>query len=535
MKTILIHSAYGRWPMLEYELDIAQREIDAGNRVVFTYCNGGQVVCEANNPLPGQDFKKRICLECKSRVKRGLKWLSEGKENFISVPYEKVNFSEREILNHIILKTDKTDKSKKKLKSLVDIDGTEIYDAAFSTLMTELRESNPDIELYWERFKELLALGISSYFSCKNHITNYAPDKIYLFNGRMSRYRPMVQESKRKRIQFFVYEYPEYNFENYVMSEGDYPQKIKVYASLLNSIYLNKKPKKRDVETAAYEWFNNRSAKIFKGIQKLILTNKLQFMANKTMPANWNSSKFNLVFFISSQDEISAINENISNLPYNQVEAVRAIKLEFPDIHFTVRIHPNLAGVDDKFVNDLSELSKIKDVRVIAPDSSIDSYSLIEAADLILCYGSTIGAEAAFRGKSVIVVGVSYYSEFNCCLHVQSHEKLIKVIGEVINGNFSSLPSKEERYNGACNFAWSFINNGVKPKYLVRNSYYGGHMIRNDVKSEINANICIVLINRIIEIIIKLLRGVSLFVSNAHKRDSFLKTPLKTLKNRFFV
>ena len=32
MKTVLMHTSFGLWPMLEYELDIAQKEMDAGNR-----------------------------------------------------------------------------------------------------------------------------------------------------------------------------------------------------------------------------------------------------------------------------------------------------------------------------------------------------------------------------------------------------------------------------------------------------------------------------------------------------------------------
>ena len=54
--------------MLEYELDIVQRELDEGNRVILLYCLGNQIQCDANNPKPGQPFRRRYCSECRGRV-----------------------------------------------------------------------------------------------------------------------------------------------------------------------------------------------------------------------------------------------------------------------------------------------------------------------------------------------------------------------------------------------------------------------------------------------------------------------------------
>ena len=46
-KTIVIHSAFGLWTMFEDELDIAPRELDARNKVVFLFCKGNQNIVMA--------------------------------------------------------------------------------------------------------------------------------------------------------------------------------------------------------------------------------------------------------------------------------------------------------------------------------------------------------------------------------------------------------------------------------------------------------------------------------------------------------
>jgi capsule polysaccharide export protein KpsC/LpsZ len=48
-------------------------------------------------------------------------------------------------------------------------------------------------------------------------------------------------------------------------------------------------------------------------------------------------------------------------------------------------------------------------IRVVPPDSDLSSYGLIELADLVLTYTSTIGLEAAICSKPVLVGGMTHY------------------------------------------------------------------------------------------------------------------------------
>ena len=93
MSNIMIHSAYGLWPMLEYELDIMQRELDAGNNVIFLYCRGDQKSCPANKEWANSTPKKRYCIECKSRVEKGIDWLTNT-DLLEVVEYDNINIEE---------------------------------------------------------------------------------------------------------------------------------------------------------------------------------------------------------------------------------------------------------------------------------------------------------------------------------------------------------------------------------------------------------------------------------------------------------
>jgi hypothetical protein len=58
------------------------------------------------------------------------------------------------------------------------------------------------------------------------------------------------------------------------------------------------------------------------------------------------------------------------------------------------------------------------------PHSTVDSYALMRAADVVFTYGSTSGVEAAFLDRPVIVMGPSAYDRLGCARRITSAEQL---------------------------------------------------------------------------------------------------------------
>ena len=197
MRNIFVHTSPALWPMIEYELDIAQRELDDSNRVIFLYCSGDQVACDANNPQVDQKISKTLCRECISRRLNSIKWLNSAEGELVSLPYLNLNPINISNVSKVFDAIEIARGSAQEIKKIVDSVADGIFDAACSTLMTSVRESSPNIQKYWEKFKLYLRVGLESHFSAINHINHWQPEITYIYNGRMNRYRPLMQATKR--------------------------------------------------------------------------------------------------------------------------------------------------------------------------------------------------------------------------------------------------------------------------------------------------------------------------------------------------
>ena len=340
--------------------------------------------------------------------------------------------------------------------------------------------------------------------------------------------------AQRMEKELIVYEYPGRDFLHYNLTKGTYPHDISNSSKQLREWFLKTAPDPVMVKNVAETWFLNRSQRKLDGPQKHFLYSKLLHMKDDHSLPVWDKSVFNLVFFVSSQNELFSIQENVKDLPFGQVEAIKRIMEEFPEIHCNVRIHPNLAGVDKRFVDNLSNLEQIKGVTVIAPESPVNSYALVNAADLVLVYGSTIGVEAAFQKKPVISVAKSHYAEFMCTATVRTDKDLMRLILGAVKGDFSGFPSEAQRYEGACAFAWAHLHFGEKPEYLERTTYLGGHMVRDGIKTKISPAIYIKIYNRLIDFPVRFFSALNIIINDSSKWKKFKNAPFESIKNKFF-
>ena len=81
-------------------------------------------------------------------------------------------------------------------------------------------------------------------------------------------------------------------------------------------------------------------------------------------------------------------------------------------------------------------------VEAAAPDlhldqhSSVDSYALMQQADVVVTYGSTTGVEAGFLERPVIVMGPSAYDELGCAVPVHDEGELRRALSERRHGTW---------------------------------------------------------------------------------------------------
>lgn len=129
-----------------------------------------------------------------------------------------------------------------------------------------------------------------------------------------------------------------------------------------------------------------------------------------------------VVFFSSSGDEISELDVDWGDYFYGQPGALKAVAKacsERDDLFLVVRTHPHKRMKPRQDVEDWHQA-----VADAAPNlhldewSDVDSYTLMDQADIVVTFGSTTGVEAAYARKPVLVMGPSAYDELGCATRI---------------------------------------------------------------------------------------------------------------------
>ena len=176
----------------------------------------------------------------------------------------------------------------------------------------------------------------------------------------------------------------------------------------------------------------------------------------------------------------------MDNIPCSQSTAIKELAKAFPSTRFVVRVHPNSSEHDTFEFNSLTTFDQIE---VIPSSSSINSYSIITQASLVIVFASTIGVEAAYLDTPVITLSPSAYSAYDFHVRVRSVSQLISITSQVLNNDFSSFPSRAQSRQALLNFVRAFISFGETALYVDRKNYTYVRMIRNQKLTKLNPNL----------------------------------------------
>ena len=150
------------------------------------------------------------------------------------------------------------------------------------------------------------------------------------------------------------------------------------------------------------------------------------------LPRQWDNKKQNIGIFNSSEDELASIGDFFADPVYpSQAIAVSRIAADTlaagKPIHYYLRIHPNLAELENSSLANLLALDS-PNLTIIDADDSISTYCLLDACDRILTFGSTVGVEATYWGKPSILTGASFYDNLNVAYRAETHEEVMDLL-----------------------------------------------------------------------------------------------------------
>lgn len=423
------------------KVDIIAKE---GHDVDLVYCDGESVnVCFYN-----LHSDKNVCKKCKCLTRYLLKQLPASKHikllsvaDLIDYPqeyYDKLEFQYSSV---------------KEIKAL-EYKHCQIGYAALSDYLSMSRNLFPLInEQFVSFFNPLLQTTAKITDAVLKVMESIKPDVIGMFNSRNIFSRPIADLCKYHQVPFIAYE-AGFDSNNFVLRK-------EFINSDVHDIEYNTKMihKLWDSSNIPYEERVRISSDFFEKRRQNIACSDKVYTAKQIsglLPENWDDTKHNIVIFNSSEDEMAGLGEKFDkmNLFSSQYQGIKYLCNRFKDnqdIHFYLRIHPNLKDIPYAYHKRLYDFDNISNVTIIPGNSEISTYTLIDKADKVITFGSTTGIEAVYAHKPVILLGCCHYYYLDVAYTPHSCEELDKLIIDM------ELPPKDVL--GALKLSYYRMNN----------------------------------------------------------------------------
>lgn len=289
----------------------------------------------------------------------------------------------------------------------------EIGYGAFSVFVSFTRNITPSFnQTFHEYVDNILRKEVQMIDALDSYFDEILPDIVVFHNGRFNNVKPFLGLCQQRGIDYIATE--TYEKEDWTLMKdftmNDIPHSMSVVKSKIDKAWISAGVNGLNIGRT---FFEKRRAGKNTGDKKIYVKNQHK----GELPSGFDNSKYNIAIFNSSEDEFFSISKEYDKgvLYPRQYEALKDIFEHFkdrPDIHFYLRIHPNLANVPYKSHTDLYRL-KYPNVSIISPSSSVSSYALLDASDKVVVFNSTMGIEASYWGKPVVALNKGLFSGFN--------------------------------------------------------------------------------------------------------------------------
>jgi hypothetical protein len=408
MKT-LFYSLYANFlPPFGTQLELMKREKDAGHELYVVHCAGALSSCHAN--LKHHPVK---CARCIERSQYFFEFMEIPKNRIFTIE----NSQESKEFNVPFFNTTE-ELLQYKYK------GFEIGRGVASTLISRSRELEIDSTHFGELIELYLRMAIDAFESLQKVLLKVKPDLVIVYNGRQPEDRPLILLAEHLGINYESYVSGSTNQKFRLFNKG-VVHYLKSFQQDIDQVLSRPDSTTELIESEGSAWFNRVSSN-----KSTHIPNYTESQEIGRLPESFDSNKINIAIFNSSEDEMKTFQDWKTPLYNNQNDAIKKICALFKDnnkIQFYLRIHPNLQSVNNTQMKEIASFN-FKNLEVIQADSRVSTYSLMDACDKIITFGSSTGAEATHRGKPSILVGKSFYDHLDCVYKVNNYEELKELI-----------------------------------------------------------------------------------------------------------
>lgn len=341
--------------------------------------------------------------------------------------------------------------------------GAELGMGALSTLISLTGYSAYAAEVDLPRVRRCLLAAAIVYKRTQTLLSSIKPDILITFNGRFATSKPIIEAATAAGVPTLRHERGS-TFARYALYT-DAVHNYDYIRSRIDKAWLSADPATRD--SSAHEFFVRR--RNGDGISWYSYTEAQQVGLTPVK----SPSKRRIVYFTSSDDEYAAVTDAFTPGPWpNQLQALSAllrVAAQFHDIEVVVRLHPHLIKKSAAERKRWLVLAA-SNIRLVAPEDQIDSYALLDSADIVVTYGSTIGMEAAYAGKPSILLGPCSYAGSEAIYQPCSEDELKSLL------SMKPIPTKDQKYclpYGHYYMTFGDLFNYYRPESLSEGAFLG--------------------------------------------------------------
>lgn len=462
-KQILFFNPYCYWPFhFETDLEIIVKHIEQGDKVTVLTCDADLPSCE-----PNHNHNFLICQSCIHRRHQGFNVLGiSDKVEFLNL----VNLSKND--RQTIEEFPKQVVNLRSLKAL-SVHDFDIGLSVASSLIDYTREPYPNPNNYSGFVEKNIEAALIAYLSTLNHIKDIQPHKMYIFNGRFAVSRAAMRAAQSLSIDFDVHERAGVQGK-YSLTANTYPHDLAKKKEEIGLVWSSSSLVEIEKLAIGSQWFTER--RLGSDQSWYSFTNN----QNK-QPDFINKNKVNIVIFNSSQDEFEAVSGWENHIYNSQNQGIFKLAQSLQndkDIDIYLRVHPNLSAINNSQTKAIAKLKGLyPNFHVIDPENPVKSYSLMDIADCIITFGSTMGVEAAFYNKNSLLIGRSLYEDLDVCSQVLSHNELV----DIIRNKKFNLPLQilEKRKNNAIKYGFYMATYGIDFKVFQQIGLFKMVLLKN--------------------------------------------------------
>ena len=408
---IFVFSTHILWPShYETELELMQNHLNSGDEVYHFVCDGELSTCDIN---PEHALLK--CLRCRDIRVCGEKLLKGDIKKLPIIHSDEKVHAKADSFSFTYHSIEELQK--------IQVDNFDLGYAAVSSVVSFLREPKPNIEKNREMIDQFLKSSLNVYFSAIRYIHELKPDLIYVFNGRFAHVSPILKAAIANNVKCLVHERG-HDKDHYSLFTNTTPHNRAYVVNRMQKLWDEADPDDRVLKGKSF--YEERVAGKDQGWYSFTKNQQ-----KGKLPSDWDESKRNITIFNSSEDEFASIGPDWKNELYStQLNGIRRIVsdcVQETTIHFYLRIHPNLANVDNSEMNELTNLH-FPNLTIIDPTSPISTYDLLFNSEKVIAFGSSVGIEAVYWRKPSIQAGKSYYYGLNATYKPSSHEELVAMV-----------------------------------------------------------------------------------------------------------